>query len=291
MIDEVIRRVLGALGVPDRFVETPVARHHVYDAPGRGALAPIVFLPGLCDTAASVAPVLLALRRHSRRVLVIEPAGHGLSEQAHGEYTVERHLESTSAVLDALLDEPAVLVGNSLGGANAIRYALDRPARVRGLFLTSPAGAVVGPEAIAEVRRAFEMRTVTDARHFVDRVVSRPSRLGPVLARVMLARASSRGVTDLLRTFGDEHAIDPADLARLEVPVRLVWGRDERLLPAAALDYFKAHLPAHATISEPAGIGHCPHLDDPARLARLIAGFTRRVSPGSAGTSTSRPSP
>jgi pimeloyl-ACP methyl ester carboxylesterase len=286
VIEHAVRRVLGALGVRDRYVETPVARHHVYDAPGRGALAPVVFLPGLCDTAASIAPVVLALRRAARRVVVVEAAGHGLSEQAHGEYTVERHLESTAAVLDAIVDEPAVLVGNSLGGADALRYAIAQPARVRGVFVTSPAGAVVGPEAIADVRRAFEMRTVTDARHFVDRVVARPSRLGPAFARIMLARAGSRSVADLVRTFGDQHAIDASDLARLEVPVRVIWGRDERLLPPSALAYFKAHLPAHATIAEPSGIGHCPHLDDPARLARLIAAFTRRVSRGSPGTWT-----
>lgn len=284
MIDRAVRRVLGALGVPDRWIETPVARHHVYDAPGRGTLAPVVFLPGLCDTAASIAPVVLALRRQARRVVVVEAAGHGLSEQAHGEYTVERHLESTAAVLDAVIDEPAVLVGNSLGGADALRYAIAQPARVRGVFVTSPAGAVVGADAIADVRRAFEMRTITDARHFVDRVVARPSRLGPAFARIMLARAASRSVADLVRTFGDHHAIDGAELARLEIPVRVIWGRDERLLPPAALAYFKEHLPAHATIAEPSGIGHCPHLDDPARLARLIAAFTRRVSRGSPGT-------
>jgi pimeloyl-ACP methyl ester carboxylesterase len=284
VIERAVRRVLGALGVPDRYVETPVARHHVYDAPGRGGLAPVVFLPGLCDTAASIAPVVLAIRRQARRVVVVEAAGHGLSDQAHGEYTVERHLESTAAVLDAIVDEPAVLVGNSLGGADALRYAIEQPARVRGVFVTSPAGAVIGPESIAEVRRAFEMRTVTDARHFVDRVVARPSRLGPAFARIMLLRAGSRSVADLVRTFGDQHAIDAAELARLEVPVRVIWGRDERLLPPAALAYFRAHLPAHATIAEPAGIGHCPHLDDPARLARLIAAFTRRVSRGAPGT-------
>jgi pimeloyl-ACP methyl ester carboxylesterase len=284
VIERAVRRLLGALGVPHRYVETPVARHHVYDGPGRGGLAPVVFLPGLSDTASSIAPVALAIRREARRVIIVESAGHGLSEQAFGEYTVERHMESVTAALDALLDEPAVLVGNSLGGATALRYAVERPARVRGLFLTSPAGAVVGAEAIAEVRRAFEMRTVGDARHFVDRVVARPSRLGPAFARIMLARAGSRSVADLVRTFGDQHAIDGADLARLEVPVRLIWGRDERLLPPAALAYFKAHLPAHATIAEPSGIGHCPHLDDPARLARLIAAFTRRVSRGSPGT-------
>lgn len=286
MIERTVRRLYRTLGVPGRYVGTAVARHHVYDARGRGRLPTIVFLPGLSDTAAAIAPMVLALRRRARRVVVIDGAGHGLSEQAHGEYTVDRHLASVAAVLDTVLDEPAVLVGNSLGGASALRYAIDRPARVRGVFVTSPAGAVVGPENIAELRRAFEMRTVADARAFVDRVVARPSPLGPVFARVMLARARSRSISDLVRTFGDEQAIPPEDLARLSVPVRFIWGRGERLLPPAALEYWKAHLPDHVAIVEPSGVGHCPHLEDPARMVRLIAAFTRRLAHEPAGTSS-----
>jgi pimeloyl-ACP methyl ester carboxylesterase len=210
-------------------------------------------------------------------VLIVESAGHGLSSQARGEHTVEVHFTALTAALDAVLDEPALLVGNSLGGATALRYAADRPGRVRGLFLTSPAGARYRDAELAAVRDAFRFGSVADARVFLHRVVHRPPPLAGALARVVYARSRSRGIADIVRDAGADHALAPDELARIDVPIRLVWGRSERLLPATALAYWKASLPAHATVVEPDGFGHCPHLDAPLRLARLIAGFGRAV--------------
>lgn len=277
-IDRVAATLLRTAGVRTRHVETPVARHHVYDARGRGRLPAIAFLPGLSDTGASLAPVVLALRRRARRVVVVEAAGHGLSGRARAAYTIDRHLASTAAVLDEVLDEPAVLVGNSLGGATAIRYALARPSRVRALYLTSPGGAALDDETVADLRRAFTIRTTAEARAFLDRVLARRSRAAPLLARVVRARAASADVVSLLATLGPEHALTPDELARVHVPVTVVWGRADRLLTPAALAHFRRHLPPHAAIEEPEDLGHCPHLDDPHRLARMLASFVASVS-------------
>jgi pimeloyl-ACP methyl ester carboxylesterase len=276
-IERAARALLRAAGVRSRYVETAVARHHVYDAPGQGRLPTIAFLPGLSDSGASLAPVLLRLRRRVRRVLIVESAGHGLSPPAHGEYTMDRHLASMGAALDRLLDEPAVLAGNSLGGATALRYAVDRPTRVRGLYLTSPGGAALDDATLDDLRRAFAIRTTAEARAFLDRVITRPGPAAPLLARLVRARAASPDVTSLLRTLDAHHRLTPDELARLAAPVTVLWGRAERLLPPAALAYFREHLPAHATILEPAGLGHCPHLDDPRRLAQLLAAFAAQV--------------
>jgi len=277
-LERAIRVGLRPLGVRSRYIETDVARHHVYDAGGGGALPPIVFLPGLSDSATSLLPVLLRVRRRARRVVIVESAGHGLSGAARGEYTVARHLASIAAVLDELLDEPAILAGNSLGGATAFRYAVDRPSRVCGLYLTSPAGAPMDETAREDIRRAFTMQTTVDARAFLDRVFHRAPALAPLLARLILARASSPAIADLLGSIGNDGAL-PDKLAGLTVPVTVVWGRSERLLPASSLAYWRDHLPAHAVFAEPDGFGHCPHLDDPARLARMIAAFATSLTP------------
>lgn len=271
-IENLLRYGLSAFGVRSRYVETAVARHHVYDAPGLGALPPIVVLPGLTDSAATTVPMLAHLRACSRRVMIVESAGHGLSESARGEYTTTRHLESITAVLDELLDEPAVIVGNSLGGATAFHYASVRPERVRAMFLTSPGGAPLDAETIESIRRVFAMRTFRDARAFIDRVFARPPRLAPVLAWLLRSKAASSAVADILRTLDREH-VSADELARLTVPTILVWGRSERILPRYVLEYFRVHIPAHVELLEPDGFGHCPHLDDPKRLARAISEF------------------
>lgn len=67
------------------------------------------------------------------------------------------------AVLDALAIPSAYVVGYSLGAAQAVRFAIDRPARVRSLVLGGLAlgplvqcGLCAGADAEADRRRAFE---------------------------------------------------------------------------------------------------------------------------------------
>ncbi|HTE54793.1 MAG TPA: alpha/beta hydrolase [Kofleriaceae bacterium] len=265
--------LLAARGIRGRRIETDVASHHVYLADGRGALPPLVIVHGLADSAASAAFLMLRLRRRTRRIAAVESAGHGLSGSPRGEYTIDRHRASMTRVLDAIIDEPAILVGNSLGGATAIHYALERPDKVRALLLTSPAGGVMDEAVLEDLRRAFSPRTVADARRLVDRLFHRRSPLAGLVARVVLARAASPAVRDLVRTLAPADAFTPEQLGRLSVPVHIMWGRSERVLPPAMLAYFRAHLPPGAVFSEPDALGHCPHLDDPARMARLIVDF------------------
>jgi pimeloyl-ACP methyl ester carboxylesterase len=268
--------ILAAGGIRSRRVDTDVASHNVYLGEGRGALPPVVIMHGLADSAASAAPVLLRLRRRARRVVAIEAAGHGRSGPARSEYTIERHRASMTRVLDQILDEPALLVGNSLGGATAIHYALERPERVRALLLTSPAGGAMEAAVLEDLRRHFSPRDVVEARAMLERLFHRPSRLAGLAARVVLARSASPAVRDLVRTLAPADAFTPEQLGRLAMPIELVWGRSERILPPTMLAYFRAHLPAHAVVTEPERLGHCPHLDDPIGFTRMVLAFAER---------------
>ena len=70
----------------------------------------------------------------------------------------------------------------------------------------------------------------------------------------------------------------PESLGALAMPILLLWGQSERLLPASSLAYLRRHLPGHAIIEEPAGFGHCPHFDDPARLATRLVEFANSAT-------------
>ncbi len=76
------------------------------------------------------------------------------------------------------------------------------------------------------------------------------------------------------------------DAERIECPLRIVWGTDDKLLrwPDAAAR-FRAEWAPQADWVELEGVGHCPQLDVPLEAAELILGFTRResASPARAG--------
>jgi pimeloyl-ACP methyl ester carboxylesterase len=155
----------------------------------------------------------------------------------------------------------------------ALRYAIERPERVRGLFLTSPGGAAMtGPE-LDGFLRAFQLGSRAEARAFLDLLYHRRPWFAPLVAgdvQRLFARDAIRSFTASVRA---EHLFRAAELATLTMPVHLVWGRSERLLA-----FFKKSLPAHATVEEPDGFGHCPHLDAPGSLARKILDFARRAA-------------
>ena len=272
-MDRIVRVLLRAGGVRSEHVDTGIARHHAYVAPGRGRLPPIVWLHGLSDSATTFVPVMRKLRPHVQRVTMLEAAGHGLSTAPRTEYTPSVHVASMTHALDTIVREPSILVGNSRGGITALRYALARPDRVRGLVLVSPAAAPTEDEATDAVRRAFDLRTPDDAIRFMERVcVERPP-LARLVARKLVEQSQRTAVRNILRTASAADAATPDELGALAVPTWLLWGRAERLLPPSMLTYLRAHLPAHAVVASPDGFAHCPHLDQPGRLSRMILTF------------------
>jgi pimeloyl-ACP methyl ester carboxylesterase len=90
----------------------------------------------------------------------------------------------------------------------------------------------------------------------------------------MLGAATSTAAPALI-----EHALREGwsiDAARIDCPVRVVWGTEDRLLPwpSAAARFRNDWLP-HADWVELEGVGHCPQLDVPLETAELILGFSR----------------
>ena len=280
LVERAARRALNRSGLASRVTRSSIADHHLYDARGEGALPTVVVLHGISSAATAFAPVIQRLRPHVRRVLAPDAPGHGFSSGPFEPLTPDTLFTSMRELLDAELDEPAILFGNSLGGAVALSYALERPERVRGLFLSSPAGAAMSEEAFRTFLKTFDMRSGKETRAFLDRLYHRTPWFTPLIAGDVQRSFARDAILSFTSSARSEHLVKKEQLAALKMPIHLVWGRSERLLPKENLDFFKENLPPHATIDEPEGLGHCPHLDDPARLTREIVAFARRISEG-----------
>ncbi|XYI00318.1 alpha/beta fold hydrolase [Sorangium sp. So ce1128] len=277
LAERLAKRALNRSGVHSRWVDTSVCKLHLYDAAGTGPLPTVVLLHGIGSSALPFAPVLQRLRRRARRVIAAEAPGHGWSAAPASAFTPECLSTAMNELLERELDEPAIVVGNSLGGAVAVNFALSSPARVRALVLASPAGACMDQTELAELLGVFKLRSRADAHAFFARLYHRVPWFTPLVAGDVVRMFSRETIVSFTSSARCDHAFTPEQLRSLSMPILLIWGRSDRLMPSANLAYYRRHLPPHAEIEEPEGIGHCPHADDPRRFAERIVAFAQDV--------------
>lgn len=277
-LERVARWSLGRRGFASLRVPTPVGQIHVYESSGRGELPPVVVLHGVGSNASPYARILMRLREECRQVVAPETPGHGLSESPTGGLTPDTVFQGIAAALDTVLDEPALVFGNSLGGGIALRYAERSPERVAGLVLSSPAGAPFpDDDALRAFVDNFRLRSRAEAVEFLDHLYGRTPWYARFLAPDILANFESEPLRHFLDAVSPDDFATPDQLAELAMPILMLWGRADTLMPAHHLDFFKAHLPPHAVVEEPAGFGHSPYLEHPDALAERIVTFARAV--------------
>jgi pimeloyl-ACP methyl ester carboxylesterase len=277
--EKLARYAMNRRGLSSRFVDVAGVRLHVYDGRGGGSLPPLVLIHGLGSGGAAFAGLVRHLSPHVGRIIIPELPGHGFSTRGDRAITPELLLEAIGGAIDVVLDEPAIVYGSSLGGGIAIKYALERPALVRALILVSPAGALLPDDDWAALVKTFHVQTPREARAFLERLYHRPPWFLALLAREFPHVLARPAVREILDSATQAHAPSPEDLGRLTMPLLFLWGRSEKLLPASALRYFRAHLPPHAVIEEPEGFGHTPQLEVPGKLAARMLAFLEKLSP------------
>ncbi len=269
---------MGRRGFRSRWVRASTGRVHLFDAWGGGPLPTLVALHGLSSSATPLSPVLTRLRRRFRRVLAPDAPAHGFSD-VPGQLDPDLLYQGVAEVLDAELDEPATLFGNSMGGGVALRYAIERPEKVGALVLCSPAGARTSPEAVQGWLDRFRMPDQAAARAFVGELYVRPPWYLGMVARECRKLFQREPIQTLLDAVDAERHLSAEELGGLEMPVLFIWGGEERTMLGEHLDFFRAHLPPHVEVVEPDHFTHCPYLEYPAEVAAMIADFAQRHAP------------
>jgi pimeloyl-ACP methyl ester carboxylesterase len=262
-----------ALAVMRRFAERG-ARVGFADSPagplrfavrGPADAPPLLLLHGLGDSLAGWAQVVGPLAQ-SFQVHLLDLPGHGLSARPP-DFRL-RTLVGAVAHYARELREP-LLVGHSLGGWLALRLALSGNLRARGLTLINPAGALLAKEEWAPFRQIISARDRKGVNRYLKLAFHRAPfalRLFPgEVVKAMWAEAA-QGILDAV---AEEDFLREPELLALSLPLRLIWGTSDRLLPQGTLAFFQRALPrAEVTLLE--NVGHLPHLEAPRALARAL---------------------
>lgn len=252
----------GMSGYSEHYVPTDLGPLHYLSVPGQGDLPPVVMLHGIGSQAGDLYPVAEQLRPYVRKIISLDLPGHGFSAAPSEQLTLEQMQASVYQALDQLLahEEPVILFGNSLGGWQALRYALAKPEELASLILVSPAGAQLNTDEYRRLQQIFVSDSTQHPEVLIPLLFNEPPFWQGVGAWVLQNRFSAPGVQFLLTRLDPSSAFEPAQLQALKPPTLLIWGQQDRIFPTE-VDYFKRHLPAQTQILEPAHFTHSPYLE------------------------------
>jgi len=280
-------------------------------AAGRGA--PVVLVHGLGNSSLVWRRVISGLAR-THRVIAPDLPGFGHSSPVE----THRLLDAYSQFVAELVEHagrgvPAAIVGNSTGGAVALRVALTRPELVSRLVLVDPAGVGQGvPSWWRLVRFEGAVRALSAVpltltpRPVIERVIGAayrhmafadPENVSERSVRLFAERLNSRArIHRFLRNAYDIVNAFESDVQSLErplpVPVLAVWGREDRLVPLHdALALLERLGDLEVRILE--DCGHSPQLEQPEAFLDAVGDFLhgRRSAPRRRRTATLRVEP
>lgn len=248
---------------------------------------PVVLLHGFGASTYSWRHVAEALAGE-HTLVGIDLAGFGYTERSRrpADYTVAGQLSLVLGVMDELGIGSAHVAGHSYGGALAVNLAWRHPERVRSLILVGSArpsypwtrrhaSAAIAPLTWLYVRtRAIRRQAV---RVGLERSFADDSLITPELVDAYYERIRVEGVSRAFRglTRPTPEPRELPDLARLDLPVLMVWGAEDELTVLEEARQVAATLPdAELVVLD--GIGHIPMEESPDELAELMRGFLAR---------------
>ena len=265
-------------GPPSQFIDVLGATLHVRDTGPRGAPA-VVLLHGF-GSSLQTWDLWAADLQRDHRVIRYDLPGFGLTgRDPTGDYTDERGIAVLVGLLDRLGVVRASIVGNSMGGRIAWRFAAAHPERLDKLVLISPdgfaspgAGYGAAPTVPAMMRalpyvlpsfmlRASLAPAYADPKVMTDALFTR-------YRDMMLAPGVRQAIVDRM---GQQMLVDPVPLLKsIVAPTLLIWGEQDAMIPFGNSADYLAALP-HGRLHALPGVGHLPQEEAPQTVAILRA--------------------
>jgi pimeloyl-ACP methyl ester carboxylesterase len=248
---------------------------------------PIVFIHGTGGSWRLWANNIAELAR-SHRVVAVDLPGFGSSEPMDPPDDMSPYAERVSALLKDVGLGPATVVGHSLGGIVCLHLAANHRDQVHSLVLVDSGGAPVS--RFRKVLIAVSLRTMQMAmahpalisaafripglrRTCLGFVVHRPESIAPELLHSVYRDMRAPGVAAAIAA-GVKDAIGER-LWRIQLPVLLLWGERDRVLPVKLGRALASTLTDARLVTFP-DTGHCPNIEQPESFNEAISDWIRR---------------
>ena len=233
-------------------------------------------------------PTFEFLSRSGFRVLRYDLFGRGFSDRPDSRYNIDLFDQQLTDLLDALrFTRPINLVGLSLGGVITSTFTARHSGRVKSLTLIDPAGA--RPVSISPLLAIVKMPFVAEAvfslvgnemviknmgkdlfdpklvEHFQAKYAVQMQYKG--YRRAILSTARNGMLDSFVKTY--------EQVGKMDMPVLLFWGRNDRTVPFEYNETLRAMLP-NVEFHVIEDCGHIPHYEKPGEVNPILLEFLRK---------------
>ncbi len=216
------------------------------------------------------------------RLVIPDLPGFGDSSKlGDRSYDIMSQVERLKDFADAAGLERFHLVGNSMGGNVAARFAAEHPERVITLCLIDT-GGVSGAKK-SDVMKKIEsgdnpllLNNVDD----FDRFMALGTYHRPYIPGVLKRHFAEEGLRNrpfyekIMRDLNAKPAPVDSIMMRISAPTLVLWGDHDRILDVSAVTVLKAGIPVNRAVVMK-DCGHAPMIEYPAETAGLLVGFIR----------------
>ncbi|HTW46881.1 MAG TPA: alpha/beta fold hydrolase [Acidobacteriaceae bacterium] len=268
-------------GIHSEYVRIPygsvgTVRVHYYVG---GSGLPVVLVHGLGGRAEDWASLMPQLVRDHHRVYALDLPGYGRSDWPRdARYSIPELAGAVEAFMNSQQVQRADLGGWSMGGWIALRVALDEPQRIRRLMVFDSAGLrfdLNWDTSIFEPNTPVKLRTLDDLL-----MPTPPPRVPGFIARAIFRYVDRHGwvVRRNMDSMLTQKDLLDGKLGALKMPVLIVWGKQDHLIPYAVGERMHHDIP-QSEIQIFDGCGHLAPGQCAARVGPVVTGFLDETRP------------
>lgn len=257
----------------------------------------------------------LEVLSQSHTVYALDMLGFGASRKAAVNYNIDLWVDQVYEFWQTFIQQPMILVGNSIGSSVCLAAAAAHPEMVKGIVMINlpdfsleeemiPAwlrpvvatikSVVASPIVLKSLFYVVQHPSVL--RKWAGRAYADSAAVTTELLEILSVPAQDRGAAAAFSalfkgmTSAEFGPRVKAVLPTLNMPMLLMWGREDRMIPPYLARQF-AQLNSNVELFEIDNAGHCPQDERPEEVNQILLHWLARQCTDKQDTTTSSLSP
>jgi len=220
-----------------------------------------------------------ACQQHAPKVVTVDARGHGQSKPYSGVDT-EKWTNDIKTLCDELSLHKVVICGISMGGVQALGFALKHPDYVAALILADSFSKIDPAQVETKISMTAGVAKEQGMKRYADSYLDNTLSDSPTAAKIrheLYEAISSISLEAYHQSARACFSVDYEEqLMRIKVPVLVIIGEQDLKTPLEMSEAIQQRIPNALLVTVPNGM-HLSNVDNPAVFNKYIVGFLKLI--------------